>query len=205
MKKTLTLLTLALFSTSTACFAADSTNANTIAVVDIQKVMQESTAAKDIRDQIKVQGDKFQADVSKKEDELRTADQKLNEQKAILSQQAFNEKREEFKNKANKAQHDVQEKRAQLDASFNESIGQVQKAISEIIADMAKEKGFQIAIQRMQILYSADSLDITDEVLKRLNAKLATVKVKTDVAPAKSADTKADSKKAKSDTTEKAK
>lgn len=208
MKKTLTLITLALFSASTAAFAADTAPANSFAVVDVQKVMQESTAAKDITDQIKVQNDKYKDEVAKKDSELRAADQKLNEQKSILSQQAFNEKREEFKGKLNKAQHDVQEKRAQLDASFNESIGQVQKAISEIIADIAKEKGFQIALPKIQVLYSADSLDITDEVIKRLNAKLSTVKVKTDVAPAKASDTKADSKdskKAKSDTTEKAK
>jgi outer membrane protein len=171
MKKILALFTFILFATTLNSYAAD------IAVVDIQKVLQDAEASKDIRDQIKVQRDKYQAEITKEEDELRKSEQKLNEQKSILSAEAFKDKREEFKDKLTKAQRDVQEKRAQLDAALNDSIGQVQKAVFEIISDMAKEKGFKLAITTAQTLYSEAGMDITDEVLKKLNDKLPKVKV----------------------------
>jgi outer membrane protein len=173
MKKIFALFTFILFATTLNSYASE------IVVVDIQKVLQEADAAKDIREQIKVQRDKYQADITKEEEELRQSEKKLTEQKSILSAEAFKEKREQFKDNLTKAQRDVQEKRAQLDAALNESIGQVQKVVFEVIAELAKEKGFKIAIPTSQILYSEDGMNITDEVLKKLNEKLPTVKVTT--------------------------
>ncbi|MCE3233193.1 MAG: outer membrane protein [Rickettsiaceae bacterium] len=197
MKKIIGIFAVVLLFSGMNAFAKE--GSNDIAVVDIQRVLQDANAAKDIRDQIKVLRDKYQADISKEEEDLRKAEQKLTEQKSILSQDAFKDKREEFKNKLNKAQRDVQEKRTQLDASLNDSIGQVQKVVFDIISEIAKEKGFKLAVPTSQILYSEDSMNITDEVLQRLNKKLPTVKVKTDVKPAaaSAAGKKKEDKKAK--------
>jgi outer membrane protein len=181
----------ALISFSISAFAADKSE---LAVVDIQKVLQDSEAAKDIREQIKVQRDKYQAEITKQEEDLRSSEQKLTQQKSILSQDAFKEKREEFKEKLTKAQRDVQEKRSQLDNALNDSIGEVQKVVFQIISDMAKEKGFKIAIPTSQILYSEPGLNITEDVLKKLNDKLPKVKVKTNPVPV-AADPKKDAKK----------
>jgi len=43
---------------------------------------------------------------------------------------------------------------------------------------MAKEKGFTLAIPSSQVLYYDSSLEISDEVLKRLNEKLPSLTVK---------------------------
>ncbi len=66
---------------------------------------------------------------------------------------------------------------------------EIQKAVTGIVADMAKEKGFSIAIPTSQILYADPKLDITDEVLKRLNQKLPKLDVKFD-APQREASRK---------------
>ena len=65
-------------------------------VVDIKKVVDESVAAKGVREQIKVKRDTFQKKITEQEEKLRETDKKLSEQRSLLSPEAFEEKRNEF-------------------------------------------------------------------------------------------------------------
>ncbi|MFW0777393.1 MAG: OmpH family outer membrane protein [Rickettsiales bacterium] len=158
--------------------AADSKNM--IAVVNIQQVMKDSTAAKSVREQLEKKQKSFQAGITKKEKELKKEDQELAKQRNVLSKEAFEKKAREFRNKATNVQKEVQSKKALLDNAFERSLGDIQKATTEIIADLAEEKGFSVAVPTSQILYADSSLDISDEVLSRLNKKLPKVNVKFD-------------------------
>ncbi len=60
------------------------------------------------------------------------------------------------------------------------SLGDIQKVVTDIITDLAKEKGFIVAMPTSQTLYADPKLDISDEVLKRLNEKLPKFDVKFD-------------------------
>jgi len=151
-----------------------------ISVVDMQMVMEKSQAAIDVRDQIKTKRDEYQAKITKQEDQLRNEEEKLSEQKTTLSPEAFEEARKKFKDKVLKAQRDVQSMRTKLDNSLNKSMGEVQKVILGIIVDLSKERGFKVSIPVSQILFADNKLDITNEVIERLNKKLPHTEVKTD-------------------------
>ena len=173
MKK-LILITMLVF---TNIALAESASASKIVVVDIQQVLEESTAAKDVKDQIKIKRDKYQLEITAEEDNLRKAEKKLSEQRSVLSQAAFDQKTEEFKEKLIIVQRDVQEKRANLDALLTNSLGKIQKVVFEIIEDISKDQEFDIAIPTSQILYASDKLNITTEVLKRLNKEMPSIKI----------------------------
>ena len=85
-----------------------------------------------------------------------------------------------FRSKATEVQKEVQSKKALLDNAFERSLGDIQKAVTDIIAEMSKEKGFAVAIPTSQILYADNRLDISAEVLTRLNKKLPKIDVKFD-------------------------
>ena len=149
-----------------------------IAVVNIQQIMKDSTAAKTVREQLENKQKSFQADISKKEESLKKEDQELVKQKSVLSKDAFEKKVNEFRVKATNVQKDVQTKKGLLDNAFEHSLNDIQKVVTDIIADLSKEKGFTIAVPTSQILYADKSLDISDEVLARLNKKLPKLDVK---------------------------
>ena len=157
----------------------------TIAVVNIQQVMKDSTAAKSVREQLETKQKSFQANISKKEEALQKEDQELGKQKSVLSKDAFEEKVKAFRTKATEAQKDVQSKKALLDSAFERSLNDIQKSVTDIIADIAKEKGFAIAVPTSQILYAAPNLDISAEVLEKLNKKLPKLDVKFDASAEK--------------------
>lgn len=152
----------------------------TIAVVNIQAVMKDSTAAKSIREQLESKQKAFQAEITKKEEALQKEDQELAKQKSVLSKEAFEEKARAFRARATDVQKEVQSKKALLDSAFERSLNDIQKGVNDIIAAMAKEKGFTVALPTSQILYSDSSLDISKDVLEQLNKKLPKVDVSFD-------------------------
>ncbi len=182
--KSLTLYTLAAALMLAYAPAASAEDAKSpIAVVNIQLIMQDSTAAKSVRDQLESKQKAFQSEITKKEEQLQKEDQELGKQRSALSKDAYEEKVRAFRNKATDVQKEVQSKKAMLDGAFERALNEIQKVVTEIIVDMSKEKGFSTAIPTSQLLYADPKLDITTEVLNKLNQKLSKIDVKFD-APA---------------------
>lgn len=173
---------LAFASPAVAADAAPSAAVN-VAVVNIQQVMRDSTAAQNVREQLEAKQKGFQADISKKEEALQKEDKELSKKRSVLSKEAFEEKARVFRSKATDVQKEVQEKKAVLDAAFERALAEIQKSVTEVIGEMSKEKGFALAVPTSQILYSDEKLDISAEVLKRLNQKLPKLDVKFDAVP----------------------
>ena len=187
MKKLIlgSVITVAILAFSAGSMAADAPAAsgNTIAVVNIQQIMRDSTAAQNVREQLESKQKAFQSELSKKEEELQKEDQDLGKKRSVLSKAAFDEKATKFRAKATDVQKEVQSKKAMLDGAFEHALADIQKVISDVITDMSKEKGFAVAIPTSQILYADPKLDISNDVLARLNQKLPKLEVKFD-APA---------------------
>ena len=80
---------------ATTAFAQAMPNPS-IAVLDIQRILRESLAAKSVRPQAdKIRG-KYQKEVRNQESQLRKAEQDLARQRAILSPEAYAQKRRKF-------------------------------------------------------------------------------------------------------------
>ncbi len=180
------LAAVAMLATAPAALA----DAPLIATVNIQQIMRDSTAAQNVREQLDSKQKAFQAEITKKQDQLQKEKAELDKKHSVLSKDAFEEKARAFSNKVTAVQKEVQSKKSLLDNAFSRSLGDIQKVVTDSIADLAKEKGFQVAIPTSEVLYGDPKLDISDEVLKRLNQKLPKLDVKFDAA----ADAKSDAK-----------
>lgn len=150
----------------------------TIAVLNIQEIMRDSTAAKSIKTQFDAKQKAYSSEISSKEQALQKEQQELAKQRGVLKQDEFEKKVRDFNQKAATVQKDVQAKKQALDKGLSQAFGEIQKVVSGILADMAKDKGFKVVVPTQQILYSDPALDVTPEVLSKLNAKLSTVSVK---------------------------
>lgn len=148
-----------------------------IAVVDVQAILRDSKAAKTVHPQIEKFRDRFQKDVRQRENELRAASQDLARQRAVLSAEAFAKKRREYEAMARNAQVEVQAKKRQLDRAFSNAMGKVQSALIKATAHIATERKIDLVLPKTLILLSAKSLDITQEVMRRVDKDLPTVKV----------------------------
>jgi len=148
-----------------------------IAVIDSQRIGREAIAFKDAREQLQKIRAGYQSEVAKEEEKFRAEEQELARQRTVLTGEAFDVRRRDFERRVTEVQRQVQERSRQLEQSFNDVRGEVGKVMLAIVTDMAKERDFALVIDKAQTAYRADGLDITDEVLKRLDKKLPSIKV----------------------------
>jgi outer membrane protein len=148
-----------------------------VATINYQQILHDSKAGKSVKDQLDAKQKSFQSEMSKKEDELNREQEKLGQQRAVLSPEAFEKKAKEFRAKTNAAQRDVQTKRAALDNALLSASNDIQKAVLDIVSKIAKEKGYTLVVPTSQLLYADPKMDITSEVLSQLNATLPRVDV----------------------------
>lgn len=155
--------------------AADASAPAVIGVVDVQVILRDSTAMKSIQNQVETKRGQFQTEITGQEKKLRDQEQELKRQQSVLAADAFEAKRRDFEAQVASVQRDVQERRRVLDQAYGDGLKVVQKELTEIIAGIAKERGFTLVLPVGQTLYAEATLAVTDEALKRLNKKLPDV------------------------------
>lgn len=151
------------------------------AVINLQKVLREAAATKTIRPQIENLKKSYEKQFKKFEKELRATDQDLQKQRSILSPEAYTSKRKAFKQRVNSLQREVQTVQRLLDRAGRNALGKVHRAFDEIRTQVAKEKSLHFIFPRSGLLHVDPRFDITADVLKRLNKRLPSVKVKVPV------------------------
>lgn len=148
-----------------------------LAIIDVDRIMRDASAAKAVREQLEKQRASFQTQIEKKEGELRNANQELARQRTILSAEAFNQKRAEFEKQVSAVQQQVQTLKRQLDQMRGNAMQQVTQALNGIIAEYAKEADYNVVLPASQVVLADRAFDITQPILERLDKKLPSVKV----------------------------
>ena len=148
-----------------------------IAVIDEQKILRDSSAMKNIREQVTKYSSTFEKEIEKERNKIRSITQKLARQRTILAPEAFAEKRKLFEQKVVSVQRLVQQRQRALDTSRKKAREEVNKVYKEIISKIADESNLALILRKVQTVFTASTLDVTQEVLLRLNEKLPKVKV----------------------------
>ena len=156
--------------------AAQSETGRDVAVIDIQRLLKKAKARIDLTNQVDRQRQLFREQMSKQEQELRAADQELARQRTVLSAEAFAEKRRAFEARFAEVQREAQTRMRELDQVRAGGREQVLQAIGDIVAEIARKRGISLVIaQQGQIVFAESALDLTEEVLKRLDEQLPRV------------------------------
>ena len=152
-----------------------------IAILDIHKVLRESLVAADIRDQVNRQEKIYQGELAGEEQELRAASEDLARQRAILSSDVFAQKQKQLNDRIAALQRGVSSRKRELDRARITAFKEVEQSLSAIISEIAKERSLNLILSRVNtrsvVLYADDALNITAEVVKRLDQRLPSVKV----------------------------
>jgi outer membrane protein len=160
------------------CTLPFSAQAGGIAVLNIQEIMRESSAAKSVKTTLEAQQKSFQSEMATKEQSLQAKEKELAQQKSVLSPEEFEKRVKDFRTQASAAQRDVQTKKSKLDKAFADALGEIQKSVVDIVTEQAKAKELEAVFPTSQLLYAAPALDITASVLAELNKRLPRVQVK---------------------------
>lgn len=164
----------------TVAFASDGSALNkpVIAIVDVQRILEESLAAKSVQKQLESQRSKFQTEIESEENGLRQAEQDLSKAHDKLPTDVYAEREQQLRQRFLAVERHVESRRKVLDQAFTDSMNTVRSSLLEIVDTVAHEHGVNLVIVKQQALWVDKNLDITDEILSRLNKKLPQVSVK---------------------------
>ena len=152
------------------------------AVVNFQKIFRESVATRSIPPQVAKLKKSFEGQFKDLQKQLQAAEQDLQTQRTILSPEAYAEKQKAFKKQVNGVQRDVQTVQRMVGRAESDAYKSVRREFHLITQEVAKERSLDMIFPRSGLIHVDARYDISGEVLKRLNKRLPTVKVKMPAA-----------------------
>ena len=153
-----------------------------LAVVDFRGVLAKSDAARNIRSEVDKKRQELRKYFLEVENSLREEQQALSKKRSVVTAEAFEKRARKLKEKVHSAQKLAQTNNQKLKKSFDQSMDKVQKELLRIVAEVAEETGAGVVLFRSAIVIAVKKLDISKEVLQRLNKKLPNVKVNFEMA-----------------------
>ena len=153
-----------------------------LAVVDFRGVLSKSEAARNIRSVVDEKRQELRKYFLEVENSLRDEQKDLSKKRSIVTAEAFEKRARKLKEKAQSAQKLAQTSNQKLKKSFDQAMDKVQKELLRTVAEVAEESGVGVVLFRSAIVIAVKKLDISKEVLQRLNKKLPNVKVNFEMA-----------------------
>ena len=145
--------------------------------LDFKYVLNESEAGKKAQVQLKKKLDNGVKNLSKQEKIVLEEEKKIIQQKKILSPEEYKKKVTELRKKVS----ELQKKRSKL---LNTVATQRSKARSELLKNLNPvvkeymvEKNIRMVLDKKGIILSDEKLDITNDIITKLNAKIKTLKL----------------------------
>lgn len=156
---------------------ATSSGAPSILVVDRGAILRTSVAGKDLIRQIDEFGKAMEAKYGEEEKKLRADVQELQEQAGVLSPEARQKKEKELRERGEALQKKVQEEQAAIQNGINLARTEIEKALGPILNTLFQERGATIMLDRGAIVLGSVDIDVTADVIKRLDQVLPSVTV----------------------------
>lgn len=150
-----------------------------IVVMDMQRILRESVAVQEMQKEIDELRVGYQAEFREKEEALRAADQELSRQRSALSADDFAQQRQELERNVAQTQRDIQQRRKDLEALFDQGMKQVQEALVKVVQDVAAKHGADLVLAKSTVVLVRPDLEITTDVLALLNENLKRITLPT--------------------------
>jgi len=148
-----------------------------IVILDIEKVLSSSLAAKHASETIKKRLDTYQLEINKKSDELKIEQEELISQTNILTQEVLQEKQASFIGKLKSLEKEVQVKKKELDGLYVKAIAEIEKSIDTIVKELSEKEDYNIVMAKSEVIHFRNVTDISSQVLGVLNKRLKKVNV----------------------------
>lgn len=139
-----------------------------IAMLDMQRVLNETTAGKRARKELEASAKAKQTKLDKKRKALEAEAAKL----GSMSGQQLAAAQEKLQRESMELQNMFLASDEEIANQHNKLLEKMYKNAQTIVAKMAKDQSFDLVLIRdqMTVIYAKDSLDVTSTVIKQYNA-----------------------------------
>ncbi len=159
-----------LFILATLASAADVAK---IGIVNIQKIIDESQPGKRAQAELNNEGKKMFADIKAKGEEIEKIKSKLEKESLVTSKEKRDEEERKLQIKLLDFKALQQKYNEEVKILHQKLITKVSNEIVELVNEIGKKQGYLLILEEKSsgVIYAPSAINITDEIIKRYNAK----------------------------------
>ena len=148
-----------------------------IVYINMNKILNESKAGLSIKNELE-KIHKTNLDIfKKKEEQFKIEEQKILSKRNLMKKEEFeikiNDLRENFKKKQEEKKNNIQE----ISNKRNKGTENILKNLQEILTKYSNDNNISIILDKRNLIIGKSDLDITKEVMIKLDQKLPSVKI----------------------------
>ena len=148
-----------------------------IVYLNVDKIMQQSSAGKSIKKQLENLYNKNLERFKKSDDILKTKEKKLIAQKNILSQEDFQKELSSLRVEIINFQKDQVKVRDDINKLRITATNKLISQLSPILQEYAKKNSVSLILQKKNIVMGKKEIEITDEILEITNKEIKDIKI----------------------------
>ena len=152
-----------------------------IGLADLNGVLRAADANVKVRELLDTQRQKFQDEFSLVEAELQQTERDLMSKRELLSAEEYDKQIKAFQARVTQLQQDIQRKRQAIDNAYQKAQSDIRAEAFAIITEIAKDKKLDLVLSHDASLISLPHLNISDEVLTRLNERTKNARIEIQV------------------------
>ena len=174
MAKICLFIAILLFSSNSS---ADNYPNTSIGVLDLNKVLLDAKAAKNAAEEIDKIAKKIEDELINSDESMIKEQNKLIESQSIMAPEAFELKRKEYEEKVQNYNIERQKKLLSVDQLVESSRNEILNNLKPILENISETRGITVILEKGTVLLNAETMDITEEVIKTLNKELPKIEV----------------------------
>ena len=164
------LVSVAVMAMATPMFAQ--TAPARVAVIDVQKVLSQSTAGKAAFEKLKKMQDERIEKAKQMDEDMRKLQADIQTKRISLSDEKVLEMQKQLEDKSIAIKRYAQDADREIGEARDRELQALEARIKPVIDAMGKEMGLAAIFNKFEsgLVYAADAIDITDTVIQRFNA-----------------------------------
>jgi outer membrane protein len=142
-----------------------------IGFIDVQRAISESQAGKRAKEKFQAQIKKAEGDLLKEKSELERLKADLDKKGPLLKDEERRNLEAELQRRYTNYQRGMTDQQQDLRQKESEMTADILKQLEKIVNEVGKAEKFTLILERSQVLYSDQGIDITNRVIDAYNAR----------------------------------
>lgn len=162
---------LVLFLTLLCVPAVEAQDRVKIGFIDIQRAISDSNAGKRAKERFQAQVKKAEADLLKEKTELERLKADLDKKGPLMKEEERRNLEADLQRRYVNYQRAMTDQQQELRQKEGALTGDILKELEKIVNEIGKSDKFTLILERNQILYSDQGIDVTNKVIEVFNSR----------------------------------
>ncbi len=152
-----------------------------IALVDLDGVLRTADANNRVRELLDGQRAKFQEEFRAIEVDLQQSERNLLAKRELMAKDEYDKLVTAFQARVSSVQKEIQYKRQSIDNAYQKALSDIRGLAIEVLTKIASERKLDLILNRDSSLIFLPHLNISDEVLTRLNERTKNARIEVEI------------------------